>query len=145
MRPFAAENPAELADFGHHVGRRHADVEVEPALLDLVDQIRIADVIGAGRFGFLRFLALGEHEHALRLARAVRQDDDTAHRLVLLLRVNAETNGDFHRLVELGRCRLLHKLHRLQRLIHRVAVDQLGGFLIFLAAFCHVALLLVWW
>src|SRR6185436_2236325 len=76
------EHLSELADQAHHVGSGHGDVEVGPAVGDLLDELVGADL---RRAGLLRGLLLGrvlhEGDHAQRAARAVRQADRAAHRL----------------------------------------------------------------
>ena len=97
-----AEHLAEPADGAHHVGRRDDGVEVDPAAHDLLDELFAADQVGAGLLRFLLLLGAGDHQHALRLAEAVRQDDGAAHHLVGVLRVDPEPNGQRDGLVELG-------------------------------------------
>ena len=86
----AAEDPAEAADHAHHVGRRERDVELEPAGLDLLDQVLGADLVGAGAQRLLGLLALGEHGDADDLAGAVREDDGAADHLVGVAGIDAE-------------------------------------------------------
>ncbi len=72
------------------VGRRERDVELEPAGLDLLDEVLGADLVGAGAQRLLGLLALGEHGDADDLAGAVRQDDGAADHLVGVAGVDAE-------------------------------------------------------
>ena len=85
-----AEDLAELADQAHRVGRREGDVELEPAGLDLLDEVLAADLVGAGLEGLLGLVALGEHGDPDDLAGAVREDDRAADHLVGVARVDAE-------------------------------------------------------
>ena len=85
-----AEDLAELADQAHRVGRRERDVELEPAGLDLLDQVLAADLVRAGAQRLLGLLALGEDGDADDLAGAVRQDDRAADHLVGVARIDAE-------------------------------------------------------
>ena len=71
-------------------GRRERDVELEPAGLDLLDQVLAADLVGAGAQRLLGLLALGEDGDPDDLARAVRQHDGAADHLVGVARVDAE-------------------------------------------------------
>ena len=71
-------------------GRRDGDVEVEPAALDLLDEVLAADLVGAGAQGLLGLLALGEDGDPDDLAGAVRQDDGAADHLVGVARIDAE-------------------------------------------------------
>ena len=86
----AAEDPAEAPDHAHDVGRGERHVELEPAGLDLLDQVLGADLVGAGAQRLLGLLALGEHGDPDDLARAVREDDRAADHLVGVAGVDAE-------------------------------------------------------
>ena len=66
------------------------DVELEPAGLDLLDQVVAADLVGAGAERLLGLLALGEDGDPDDLAGAVREDDRAADHLVGVARVDAE-------------------------------------------------------
>ena len=59
------------------------------------------DVVRARLLRFLDLVAAGDDGDALRLARAVRQDDRAAHHLVRVLRVDPEQHRDVDGLVEL--------------------------------------------
>ena len=89
-----AEDPAEAADLAHQVRRRDDGVEVEAALVDLVDQGVVADDVGAGGLGLLGTLTGGEDQDPGGLAGAVRQVDGAADHLVGLARVDAQAHGD---------------------------------------------------
>jgi len=86
-----------------------------------------ADVIGARFLRFLQLLPRRDHEHRLGLApEAVGQDDRAPDHLVGMLGVDTEADGNFHRLVELGKGVLGHRGHRLWKRVlrldrHRVA------------------------
>jgi hypothetical protein len=125
--------------FGHDVRRGDDDVDVGPAGGDLLDVLLEAGVIGAGglRLGVLR--RPGQHENADRLADAVGQDDGAADRLVRLLRIDAQTDGDVDGLDEL-RARGLADPR--DRLVDREAPDGFnlrGGGLESLAPRLHVS------
>ena len=84
---------------------------------DLLHQVLTADVVGA-RLARLAFLfALGEDQHANRLASAVRQHDGAAHVLIGLARIDPEPHGHLDRLVEL---RLRGLDRQANRLVERV-------------------------
>ena len=86
-----AQNLTQTANDAHHVGGGDDHVEVEPVLLlDLLDQIHIADIVGAGGAGSVGLVALGEHQHADGLAGAVGQDDGAADLLVSVAGVDAQ-------------------------------------------------------
>ena len=86
-----AEDLAELADDAHRVRRGDHDVEVHEAFLDLARRGRRSRRCRRRRpcaaFGLV---ALREHRDAHGLAGAGGQHDRAAHRLVGLLRVDAE-------------------------------------------------------
>src|SRR5690606_33074030 len=128
-----AQDPAELADLAHDVGGRDRDIEVEPAVLDLLDVLH-ADVVGAGLLGLAHLLALGEDEDADRLAGAVRQRDGSAHDLVGVPGVDAEPYGDLDRFIELREGVFLHQAERLDRILEAHIARCTGGRLpVFLA------------
>ena len=79
----------------------------------------------------------GNHQHALRLAQAVRQDDRAAHHLIGVLRIDAEANRQRDGLVELGELDLLDER---QRFVQRVrpVFDLLSRRRVFLAVFSHI-------
>src|SRR5207244_9713118 len=52
-----AENLTEAANTTHHVGRRNAGIEVDPAAGNLLDNVFTAHILGAGLFGFLDLVA----------------------------------------------------------------------------------------
>ena len=95
-----AEDAAEPADLAHHVGRRERDVELQPAGLDLLDEVLAADLVGAGAERLLALVALGEHRDADDLARAVRQHDRAADHLVGVAGVDAQAEVRLDRRVE---------------------------------------------
>ena len=100
----AAEHHTELADVLHHVRGGDGDVEVEPAALDLLDELVGAGEGGAGVEGFLLLLGLAEHQDLLLAAELVGKDDGVADRLALL---EVEPDVDLDGLVELGEVQLL--------------------------------------
>ena len=96
-------------------GRRDEGLEVEEPALDLLDQVLGPDVVGARLLGLLGLVAARDDRDALRLARAVRQDDRAAHHLVGVLRVDAEQHRDVDGLVELRVAHVADQLDRLRR------------------------------
>ena len=72
-------------------------VEVEPVLLlDLLGQIGLAHVIGAGLLGCVGLVALGEDQHAGHLAGAVGEHDGAADLLVSVTGVNAQLHVELY-------------------------------------------------
>ena len=67
------------------------------------DQIVAADPVGAGGFRLGGLVAGGEDDDSGGLPGAVRQIDRAPHHLVRLAGVDAESQGDLDRAVELGR------------------------------------------
>src|SRR5262249_19453873 len=114
----------DAPDEAHHVRRRHHRVELEPALLlDLLDEVLGAHVVGAGVLRILGLVALGDDEHADRLARAVGEHHRAADHLVGVLGVDAQAHGHVARLVELvGDLRLREQRAGLRDEVPLVAV-----------------------
>ena len=131
------ENLTEAADRAHHVGRSDSDIEVEPAALDLLHDLIRADEVSSCCLSLSDLLALCKDEHALGLARAMRQDKDAAHLLIRILRIDAKAHMQLDGLVEFGRCRLLDEFHRFLRSVELAALDQLRSVLVFLTKLCH--------
>ena len=73
----------------------------------------------------------------------MRQHDRAADLLVGMARIDAQTDGDLDRLVELALGGLLRERHRLGRVVELGAVEQLGAVLIFLTVF-HVVQSSLW-
>ena len=69
--------------------------------------------VSAGLLRFLLLLGAGDHQHPLALAQPVRQHDRAAHHLVGVLGIDAQPDGHFNRLVELGELHLLDERQRL--------------------------------
>src|SRR5579863_1978564 len=96
IRHFLGENAPELfTDLCHHVRRSHCNVEFAEAAFDAVDQILIADDVGAGFLRRLRVVTLSECDNANDATRSVRQQHRAANVLVALFRIDAETNVGF--------------------------------------------------
>ena len=110
-----AEDLTETANLAHLVRSSHSGVEVELASLDLLGELLGAHDVGASFLGSLSHGAFGEHGNADSLARAVGQGHRAAELLVSLAGVDAETEVDFHGLVELLGGDLLDDLHSLKR------------------------------
>src|ERR1051325_10296358 len=130
------EHATQLTELTHHVRRRDQDVELEPAVLDLLNELR-SDEIGAGGFSFFRLVALRDHQHANRLTRARGEHDRSTNRLIGVTRIDTKANRHLDRLVELRERRRLHDFQRLPRLIGRGHVAALGRSLVLLAVFAH--------
>src|SRR4051812_47692522 len=65
--PPRSEYAAERAELPHLVRRGDEHVEVEPAVLDLLNEL-IADEVGAGLLRFAGFVADGDNQHTHRLS-----------------------------------------------------------------------------
>ena len=107
-------------------GVGHDRVELQPAALDLLDRLLAHHEVGAGLLRFLGLVSGRHHEHLLALAGAVRQHDGAAHHLVGVPGVDAETERDLDRLVELGVVHVAHQLHRLAELVAALLHLRLG-------------------
>ena len=86
---------------------------------------------------FARLVAGRDDEHAHRLSGAGRQHDRAAHDLIGVARIDAQANGDFHRLIKLRECGLLDDLQRLLRLVDRRDVAVLRGGVVLLSVLAH--------
>ena len=86
-------------------------------------QLFFTDKIGAGCFRFFGLRALGEHNDSLLLTDAVRQNDRAAHDLLGLRVVDAQSDRDLDRLVEL---RAVESLDRFHRIRHRQRIFGLA-------------------
>ena len=73
-----------------------ASKSVQPSLIFLASS-SAADFVGPGGLGRLGHVPLGEHDHPLRLADAVRQHDRAADDLIGLLGIDAQADGDLDR------------------------------------------------
>ena len=102
--------------------------------LDLLNGGLVADVVRAGFLGLMGLVALGENQHADGLAGAVGQDHRTADLLVSVTGVDAQTDGDFHGLIELGLGGLADQFHGVNDVILNAAIDQLSAVFIFLTS-----------
>src|ERR687895_196371 len=119
-----AEDAAEAADHGHHVGRRDGDVEVGEALvLHTLGEVLGAHEVGAGLLRLARLVALGEDGDLHVLAEAVRQRDRPAQLLVRMADVETGADVDLDRLVELRALALLDEADGLVRRVLALAVD----------------------
>ena len=119
-------------------GRRERDVELEPAGLDLLDEVLAADLVGAGAQRLLRLVPLREDGDPDDLAGAVRQDDRAADHLVGVARIDAEPEVRLDRRVEADGRRVLDELGCLVGWVGAIAVDELRRVEVLLAV-GHVA------
>ena len=133
-----AEDFSQASDRLHHVRRGNQGVEVSPVLLgDLLDHIFAADVIRTRLLGLFHFFSAGNHQNALGLAEAMRQNYGSAHHLIGVLRINSEPHGDFYGLIELGVFHFLQQWYRVLELIG-AALDRLPRFLDVFSCFSHL-------
>src|SRR4051812_13269815 len=118
------EDPAELADVSHLVGRGDRDVEVGESLLDPLGEIGGADDVCAGLLGLLRLVALGEDGDLRVLAGSVRKHQRPAELLVRVADVQSQPEVDLDRLVELRRRHLLDDADSLRGRVLVLALEE---------------------
>ena len=150
-----AEDAAETTDLAHEVRGRDDGVEVDVALLDILDEVVGTDDVGTCRLGLLGLGALCEDGDADGLAGAVGQGDGATDVLVSLTGVDAQADGSLDGLVELGGGELLHELHGLLRAVDLCLVELGSGVGVVLSVLRHflppvwlaggVALPRSWW
>ena len=106
--------------------------------------VHAADEIGAGLFGCIGLVVLGEDQDSAGLAGAVGQDDGAADLLVGVTGVDAELDVDFHGLIEFCRSGLAHQGKGVGNVILYGAVDLLRTIFIFLTSKqCYILLKVV--
>src|SRR4029077_7912745 len=130
------EHLAQRAELAHDVRGSDDDVGIEPPFFDFRDVFQ-ADEVGARGFGFLRLVALRDHEHANLLARAVRQRDRATHDLIGMLRIHAQAHRHVHRLIELRERRVPHLLYGRRRRVQLARLDRADGSAVLLAVRAH--------
>src|SRR5690606_27240598 len=128
------EDAAQATDLAHHVGGGHDRVEVEEALLDPLDQVVVAHVVGACGPGLLGTLTGSEDQDPGGLAGAVGQVDGAAHHLVGLTRVDTQPHSDLDGRVELDGAGLLGQPDSFGGRVEPSAVDLLSRLAVALAA-----------
>ena len=140
------ENFAQTANGSHHIGSRHRNIKIGPTALNLLDHIFGADKIGTRSFGFLGFVAFGEHQNPFALAGPMRENDCATNLLVRMFGINAQFYGNLQCRVELGRRHFLNQRDRFFRVIYLALLDEFGRFLIFFAMLRHkfILLLIMW-
>ena len=140
-----AQHLTEAANHAHHVRAGDDHIEIKPVfLLNLLNQIHIAHIVGAGLAGGIGLVGLGKHQHADSLAGAMGQHDSAADLLVSVTGVNAQLHVKLNGLVKLGLRGLADEVHTLSGFILSALVDQLGALLIFLASKqCYFLLIVV--
>jgi hypothetical protein len=109
-----SEYPPERPDLSHLVRGRDDDVEVEPALLDLLHVVGSHEV-GTGTLGLLGLLSLSDHQNPNFLSGPVRENHGTTHDLIRLPGSTLSRRRHLDRLVEAGEGEILYQLQRLGR------------------------------
>src|SRR4051794_19683644 len=118
------EDPAELPDIPHLVGRGDRDVEVGESLLDSLGEIGGADDVCTGLLGLLRLVALGEDGDLRVLAGSVGKHERSAELLVRMPDVQPEPEMDLDRLVELRGRHLLDDPNGLRGRVLALALEE---------------------
>ena len=135
------EDLTETADGAHHFGVGDDGVELEPVLLlDLLNVLHAAGIVGACGEGFLDLFGRAEHEDADGLAGAVGQHDGAADLLVGVAAVDAELHVQLDGLVELGLAGVDDQLEGLLGIIQGLLIDELSAlFIVFTSKqFCFL-------
>src|SRR5699024_9695150 len=132
-----AQHATQTTDLAHQVRCSHGRVEVGPAAGDPLDQLVVADLVGAGLPGGVGLRTGREDDDAGGLAGAVGQVDGATHHLIGLAGIHAQTHGDLDGGVELRRCGLLGQTHGVQRCVEAAVLDLGGAVPVCLATDCH--------
>ena len=121
-----AKHLTQTAYQAHHVGRGDQHVKINKAfVLDLCDQIGVADHHRTRLFSGLGGVALGDGDNAHVLAGAVGQHDGAAHLLVRVTAVNAQAHMQLDRFVELRLGGLAAQRQGLFGVVQFCTVDKL--------------------
>jgi len=137
-----AEHLAQTSHQLHHVGSRHHGLEIEPTLLDALDDLVAADLVGTSLLRLALLLARGDHEHAPCLAaQAVGKNDRPSHHLVGMLRIDPQAHRDLDRLVELRKGALLDQCQRFLQRVRWLRLDHVTGLGVLLSDSSHRKLL----
>ena len=92
-------------------------------------------MFSAGFFSCFRGGTFGEHQHAHRLAAAVRKGARATNHLIRLFGIDTEPERDRHRLVKFGRRKFLQRGDGVGEAVSFFSVHLLGGCAITFAAF----------
>ena len=131
------QHTAESTDLTHDSGHRDDHVDVGPAALNFVDIFVETYIVCAGFLSSCLLIGSAEAKHAYRLTGTVRKGNDAAYHLVGLTGVNAETNVDIQRSVELGRGDFFHQSASFCKRISLTCFNLSGYQLLILRKFTH--------
>src|SRR5271157_667814 len=91
--PPRSQNLAKFTDLAHHIRGRDGLVKLQPALLDLFDNVVGTDKIGSCFLGLFLFLAFCKYKYPDFLTQAVRQNNRSAHHLVRMPWVDTQSKS----------------------------------------------------
>ena len=123
--PSRTKHATETADLTHEVGCGNSDVEVEPAALDPFCEVVRSDRVRTGGLRLAGLVTLGEGDHPHLLTGAVRKNGCAADHLVGVLGVDAHSQVQLDRRVELGLARFLDELRRFVGRVFLAALNLL--------------------
>ena len=96
-----SEVSTESSDLTHHVWRGDCHVKVDPAALNTLNQIIVADEVCSGLFRNRDGLAVGEHRNPNQLADAVGKHSYSTYDLISVSRIGTGPNVQLDGFVEL--------------------------------------------
>ena len=130
VRSSGAQRLTDLANLGRHFLSRQDDVELQflVASLDSLDEVLIADHVGAGSLCFLGQVALSQNGDKFGFARAMRKVGDPAHVLIALSGIDAQTNGEVDTLYEFCGCGLFDEFDGAVDIQEGILVNGLCNF-----------------
>ena len=95
------EDTGHLTNHRHHVGSSNDGVKIQPAFLNLLNQVSTTRVVCASVLCNFKVVVLAENENADRTTGTMRKHDSATNHLVGMFWVHTEIEVDFDRLVEL--------------------------------------------
>ena len=140
-----AQDASNAANLGHLIRGSDSNVEIDVALVDLLDQFSGADDVSASFLSGGSLLALSEDSNANVLTGAVRQGNGAANQLVSLARVNAQAEDNVNGGVEVLGGGLLSQLGGLDRTVQAGLIYQFRSGLISLRLGAHLTIPFLDW
>ena len=116
------QHPAQTTDGAHDVRGGYRHVELQPPILDLLDELFAAHNISTGFFRLAHFIARGEGQYSDPLSRSGRQHDRCPHQLIGMARIQARSHVALDGLIKFGTRELFHQLQRFDWAVQAVRV-----------------------